>query len=185
MRRRGGRLSAGIAAPVVIPESRVMLAATVAQVASQLSAEWVLEPVNADALIERYLIGGNIMDSGPTYFGRYANQAVIARAQRPDIQMASMGRETRCLVLTGPGDATEYVKAEARERDIPLLRVASSTEDTAAALGGICRAGHRPQPRQSASLRWPASQTRLTRRRRVLAGRRRVRLGHRESQTSS
>ena len=133
--------SAGIAAPVVVPESRVMLAATVAQVASQLSAEWVLEPVNADALIERYLIGGNIMDSGPTYFGRYANQAVIARAQRPDIQMASMGRETRCLVLTGPGDATEYVKAEARERDIPLLRVASSTEDTAAALGGIVGQG--------------------------------------------
>ena len=129
--------SAGMAAPVVVPESRAMLAATVAQIATQLGAEWVLEPVNADALIERYLIGGNLMDSGPTYFGRYSNQAVITRAQRPDIQMASMGRETRCLVLTGPGDATEYVKAEARERDIPLLRVASSTEETAAALGGI------------------------------------------------
>ena len=122
---------------VVIPESRVMLAPTVAQIAEHLDAVWTLEPVNADALIEHYLIGGNLMDSGPTYFGRYANQAVITRAQRPDIQMASLGRETRCLVLTGPGDTSDYVKAEARERDIPLLRVNSSTLDTADALDGI------------------------------------------------
>ena len=122
---------------VAVPEDRVMLAATVEQVASHLGAEWVLEPVNADALIERYLIGGNLMDSGPTYFGRYANQAVITRAQRPDIQLACMSSETRCLVLTGPGDATEYVKAEARERDIPLLRVPTSTQETADSLDGI------------------------------------------------
>ena len=119
---------------VVIPESRVMLAPTVAQIADHLEAVWTLEPVNADALVERYLIGGNIMDHGPTYFGRYANQAVIARAQRPDILMAGMVPQTRCLLLTGPGQPSEYVKAEARERDIPLLQVSTSTIDTADAL---------------------------------------------------
>ena len=119
---------------VVIPESRVMLAPTVAQIAAHLGASWTLEPVNADALVERYLIGGNIMDHGPTYFGRYANQAVIARAQRPDIHLASMLPQTRCLVLTGPGEPSEYVKAEARERDIPLLQVFASTIETADAL---------------------------------------------------
>ena len=108
---------------LVIPESRVMLAPTVAQIAEHLDAVWTLEPVNGDALVERYLIGGNIMDNGPTYYGRYDNQAVITRAQRPDIQLASMLPQTRCLVLTGPGEPTEYVKAEARERDIPLLQV--------------------------------------------------------------
>ena len=75
---------------LVIPESRVMLAPTVAQIAEHLDAAWTLEPVNADALVERFLIGGNIMDNGPTYYGRYGNQAVITRAQRPDIQLASM-----------------------------------------------------------------------------------------------
>ena len=128
--------TAQAAAPdaVVIPESRVMLAPTVAQIAAHLGASWTLEPVNADALVERYLIGGNIMDHGPTYFGRYANQAVIARAQRPDILMAGMVPQTRCLLLTGPGQPSEYVKAEARERDIPLLQVSTSTIDTADAL---------------------------------------------------
>ncbi len=119
---------------VVIPESRAMLAPTVAQVAAHLGASWVQDPVNADAPVEHFLIGGNIMDNGPTYYGRYANQAVITRAQRPDIQLASMLAQTRCLVLTGPGEATNYVRAEALERDIPLLQVSTSTIDTADAL---------------------------------------------------
>ncbi len=119
---------------VVIPESRVMLAPTVAQVAAHLGADWVQEPVNEEAPVERFLIGGNIMDNGPTYYGRYANQAVITRAQRPDIQLACMLAQTRCLVLTGPGEATNYIRAEALERDIPLLRVPTSTIETADAL---------------------------------------------------
>ena len=121
----------------VIPESRVMLAPTVAQIAAHLGAAWVLEPVNADAPVERFLIGGNIMDHGPTYYGRYANQAVITRVQRPDIQLASMVPQTRCLLLTGPGEPNNYVKAEALERDIPLLQVATSTIDTADALSRL------------------------------------------------
>lgn len=119
---------------VVIPESRLMLAPTVAQIGETLDAVWTLDPVNADALVERYLIGGNLLDNGPTYYGRYANQAVITRAQRPDIQLACMLPQTRCLLLTGPGEPTEYIKAEARERDIPLLQVAASTIAAADAL---------------------------------------------------
>ncbi len=119
---------------VVIPESRTMLAPTVAQVADHLDAVWTLDPVNADAPVERFLIGGNIMDNGPTYFGRYDNQAVIVRAQRPDIQLACMLHQTRCLVLTGPGEPTAYVRAEALERDIPLLQVYAPTIETADAL---------------------------------------------------
>ena len=122
---------------VVLPESRVMVAPTVAQIGEWLGAAWTLDPVNEHALVERYLIGGNIMDNGPTYYGRYNNQAVITRTQRPDIQLASMLPQTRCLLLTGPGEPAEYVKAEARERDIPVLQVSTSTVDTADALGRL------------------------------------------------
>ena len=132
------RLDAASAAGVVaLPESRTLLAPTVAQVAEHLGAEWVQEPVNADALVERYLIGGNIMDSGPNYFARHRNQGLIVRAQRPDIQLAGMLPQTRCLVLTGPGETSGYIRAEARERDIPLLRVAAGTIATAEALDGL------------------------------------------------
>ena len=132
------RLDAAAAAGgVALPESRTLLAPTVAQVAAHLGAEWVQEPVNAEALVERYLIGGNIMDSGPNYFARHRNQGLIVRAQRPDIQLAGMLPQTRCLVLTGPGETSGYIRAEARERDIPLLRVAAGTIATAEALDGL------------------------------------------------
>ena len=99
--------SAAVVDTVVVPETCVMLAPKVGQVADHLDAVWTLEPVNADAPVERFLIGGNIMDNGPTYYGRYRNQAVITRAQRPDIQLASMLPQTRFLVLTRPGDPTD------------------------------------------------------------------------------
>ena len=118
--------------------------------------------MNADAPVERFLIGGNIMDNGPTYYGRYASKAVITRAQRPDIQLASMLPQTRCLVLTGPGEPTEYVKAEARERDNPLLQVFTSTIETADALDYHHRCRHVPQRRQGPPLRGPAAAPRRT-----------------------
>jgi len=129
---------AGQSVPVaVIPESRGMLAVTVEQLADHLGGQWVLNPVNTNSPIERVMIGGNILDEGPTYFDRYANQAVITRVERPDIQMASMCDKTACLVLTGPGEPTEYIKAEALKRDVPLIQVRTSTHDTAESLVGL------------------------------------------------
>ena len=129
---------AGQSVPVaVIPESRGMLTVTVEQLAEHLGGQWVLDPVNIDAPVERFMIGGNIMDGGPTYFNRYPNQAVITRVERPDIQMASMCDKTCCLVLTGPGEPTEYIKAEALQREVPLIQVRTNTHETAAALAGL------------------------------------------------
>ena len=132
------RALAGQSVPVaVIPESRGMLAVTVEQLAEHLGGQWVLDPVNADSPVERIMIGGNILDEGPTYFDRYVNQAVITRVERPDIQMASMCDKTACLVLTGPGEPTEYIKAEALKREVPLIQVRTNTHDTAEALAGL------------------------------------------------
>ena len=120
-----------------LPEDRAMLAVTVQQIADLLGGRLVQEAIQTDGPIERFLIGGNIMDLGQSYFGRYSNQAVITRAARPDIQMASMLAGTRCLVLTGGTEPTEYVKAEALQREVPLLLVEGNTLDTAAALTGL------------------------------------------------
>ena len=120
-----------------IPEDRVMLGVTVQQISEQLGGRWVQDPVNTDACIDRFLLGGNIMDAGHTYYGRYANQAVIVRAERPDIQMASLMEDTKCLVLTGGSEPTDYVKAEALERDVPLISVTGSTLSTAEALASV------------------------------------------------
>ena len=132
-----GLQAAGIPVLGAIPEDRAMLAVTVEQVAAHLGGAWVQEPENTDSLIERFLIGGNILDSGETYYGRYSNQAVIVRTERPDIQLASLMEDTTCLVLTGRGDPTEYIKAEAMQRSVPLIRVEQDTIPTAESLAGL------------------------------------------------
>ena len=120
-----------------IPEDRFMLSVTVQQIIEHLNGTWVQAPENTEAQVDRFLIGGNIMDSGPSYFGRYSNQAVITRAERPDIQMASLMGETRCLVLTGGEGPTEYIRVEARKKGVPLISVAGGTISTAEALNGL------------------------------------------------
>ena len=120
-----------------IPESRRMLAPTLQQVADYLDGCWVEEPADLAAAVDRFLIGGNIMDSGPNYFGRYEAQAVITRAGRPDIQMASLQRGTRCLILTGGEEPIEYVRVEARKHGVPLLLVNADTLEAAERLGGL------------------------------------------------
>ena len=129
--------SRGISVLGTLPEDRPMLAVTVQQIADHLGGTWVQESENTGAYVDRFLIGGNIMDSGITYFGRFPNQAVITRAERPDIQMSCLMTDTRCLVLTGGGEPTAYVKAEALQREVPIILVEASTLETAEALGGL------------------------------------------------
>ena len=122
-----------------LPEDRAMLSVTVQQIADYLGGTWTQEPVNTDACIDRLLIGANIMDAGPNYFGRFEHQAVITRGGRPDIQMASLAQETRCLILTGGVEPIDYVKAEARQREVPMILVQQDTLTTAEALAGLLR----------------------------------------------
>ena len=129
--------SRGLPVLGAIPEDREMLSLTLEQVADFLEGEWVQEPEDPQLWVDRFLIGGNIMDSGPNYFGRYANQAVITRAQRPDIQMASLMCDTRFLVLTGGEEPTEYIRVEAQKRDASLLVVEDGTLDVAERLSGL------------------------------------------------
>ena len=125
--------------PVIgaIPEDRGMLAVTVEQIANHLGGRWVQEPGDISGCVHRFLIGGNIMDSGPSYFGRQSKQAVITRAERPDIQMASFTGDTKCLILTGGAMPTEYIRVEARKHQVPMLLVESDTLSTAEALSGL------------------------------------------------
>ena len=128
---------AGVPAVVSLPEDRPMLSLTMDQLKQQLGGHWELAPDDGDEWVDRFLIGGNIMDSGAGYFGRYAHQAVITRAERPDIQMACLMQDTRCLVLTGGARPTEYIRVEASKRDVPVLLVDSNTVATADAIGNL------------------------------------------------
>ena len=117
-----------------IPEDRTMLSVTVGQIAAHLGGRWVLGREGGCDLVENLLIGGNIMDSGDTYFGRKESKAVIVRGDRPDIQMAALSRPATCLILTGGHEPIQYVYHEAGQREVPLLVVDQDTLSAAQAL---------------------------------------------------
>ena len=120
-----------------IPEDRVMLAATVGQIAEHLDGQWFLGQEDAHELVENFLIGGNIMDWGPTYFGRMENKAVIVRGDRPDIQLAALATPTTCLVLTHGHQPNQYVYYQAQQQQVSLFVVETDTISTAQALDTV------------------------------------------------
>ncbi len=125
--------SRGIKTLGILPEDRTLLSPTVGEIASHLAGEFAVGDPDRDDLVERVLIGGNIMDWGETYFGRYENKAVIVRGDRPDIQMAALNTSTACLVLTGGHDLNQYIRLQADQQDVPLLVLESDTLTTAQA----------------------------------------------------
>lgn len=110
-----------------IPSDRIMASVSVGDVAQGLNGTWVLGEEKSGALIENFLIGGNIMDGGDTYYGRHQSKGVLVRGDRPDIHLACLHTETACLLLTGGFEPNQYVYHEAEEQDVPLLVMASET----------------------------------------------------------
>ena len=121
----------------VLPQDRLMMAPTVAQLAAHLNARWILGEEKANSLVCRVLIGGNLMDWGPTYFGRYEDKAVVVRGDRPDIQLAALSSPSACLLLTGGHQPLPYVYHEAEEREVPLLTVDGDTFSTTQSLESL------------------------------------------------
>ena len=140
--------SGGIKFLGAIPEDQLMLSVTVDQIGQHLDAQWVLGHEKSQDLVESFLIGGNIMDSGPTYFGRVENKAVIVRGDRPDIQLAALSAPTACLVLTGGHEPNQYVYHQAAQKEVPLLVVQSDTVSTAHALNTLIERSTVHHPRK-------------------------------------
>ena len=129
--------SKGIKFLGALPEDRLLMGVTVDQLASHLDGRWVTGQERSQSLLERFLIGGNVMDWGVNYFGRFENQAVIVRGDRPDIHMSALSTATACLVLTGGHDPIQYVYHQAEQLEVPLLVVQGDTLSTAQALENV------------------------------------------------
>ena len=125
-----------------IREDRYLNGLSFNEIIDALQGRVIDKSVEDTPYVERFLIGGNIMDSGDGYFGRYQHQAVVTRGGRPDIQMSSIMNGTKCLILTGEVEPTEYIISEARKHSVPMISVESSTES---AIGLLSQAfGNKP-----------------------------------------
>ncbi len=131
-----------------VPEDRRLLGLSVNQLADHLHGRYVgrMEEEMGNYLVEHFLIGGWILDWGVNYFSTRDHKAVIARGDRPDIQMSALATHTSCLVATGGKEPLEYVLYEAEEEEVPIIVVQTDTLSTASALEAIMEGANFDHP---------------------------------------
>ncbi len=116
----------------IIPENRILLAITVGELADFIGGKILNHTEKSGELVENYMLGAMVVDSGLDYFGRKKNKAAIIRQERLDMQLAALETSMTCLVLSG-GDATpEYqVRQRAENRGIPIITTNTAINDIA------------------------------------------------------
>lgn len=126
---------AGINVLGVIPENRVLLAVTVGELTEKIQGKILNNAEKAAELVENYMLGAMVVDSGLDYFGRKNNKAAIVRQDRPDMQLAALETSTSCLILTGSSEPPVYnVLQKAEARGIPIISTDSEAKDIVASL---------------------------------------------------
>lgn len=138
---------AGVTVLGLIPEDRLLLGFTVAELAARLGAEVVSNEDRAGEIVERLLVGANVVDSSEYYYQRAVNKALITRADRPDLVWNALDANTRCVVLTGGKRPIPYVLEKAAENEVPVMVAPKGTMDTVAGLEGLAGAAtfHHPK----------------------------------------
>jgi BioD-like phosphotransacetylase family protein len=112
---------AGIKVLGVIPESRAFLAMTVGELAAVLRGKILNNTDKSDELVENYMLGAMVVDSGTEYFKRKNNKAAVLRHDRPDMQLAALETSTACLVLSGGEPPIYNVMNKAESKGIPVI----------------------------------------------------------------
>ncbi|MFC1912822.1 DRTGG domain-containing protein [Chloroflexota bacterium] len=112
---------AGIKILGILPEDRTLSALTIGEMAEHLHGEILNSAEQSVALVENYMLGAMIVDSGLEYFGRKTNKAAVLKGDRPDMQLAALETQTSCLVLSGEEATTDDVSYRAEDRKVPII----------------------------------------------------------------
>jgi BioD-like phosphotransacetylase family protein len=117
----------------VIPESRALMGASIAEITSAIGGELLTFKEKAGDLVENVMLGAMTPDSGKDYFSRLKNKAVVTRSERADMQLAALDTQVKCLIISG-GKPTTSVMVKADDKKVPLIVVDKDIQDI---VGGI------------------------------------------------
>jgi len=122
--------AAGINVLGILPEDRVLFAITVGELADSIQGKILNNTEKSAELVENFMLGAMVVDSGLDYFGRKSNKAAVVRQDRPDMQLAALETSTRCMVLSGSNEPPIYnVFQKAENRGIPIISTENATSD--------------------------------------------------------
>ena len=125
----------GIKLVGVVPESRTVCAITVGELVESIKGKILNNTDKTSELVENYMLGALVVDSGLDYFGRKNNKAAVIRQDRPDMQLAALETSTKCVILSGSSEPPLYnVIQKAESRGIPMISTDASADNIIASI---------------------------------------------------
>jgi len=140
----------GIPVLALLPEDRSLSSPSIAEMAQALEAETLFADSRTEEVIERVTIASISADPGQGYFARFDRQAVVVRCDKPDLQLAALNADSRCLILSGGRMPLAYVSERAEAEGVPLLITGKDTVSALQALDELyfkSRFGHQKAER--------------------------------------
>jgi BioD-like phosphotransacetylase family protein len=122
--------AAGIKVLGIIPENRMLTALSIGDLAECIGGEILIQAEKSADLVENYMLGAMVVDSGLDYFGRKKNKAAVIRKERTDMQLAALETSTACLVLSGDNQPPNYgVIYKADSKGIPVITTGAGVNE--------------------------------------------------------
>ena len=136
-----------------LPEDRVLFAITVGELADSVQGKILNNPEKSAELVESFMLGALVVDSGLDYFGRKSDKAALVRGDRPDMQLAALETSTRCLVLSNSNQPPIYnVFQKAENRGIPIISTGKAAGDIVTIIDGALSNGRFGQEKKLTKL---------------------------------
>jgi BioD-like phosphotransacetylase family protein len=111
----------------VLLNDPILRSVTIRELAETLGGEVLCCQDRLDEMVERFSVGAMNVEGALKYFRKVRSKAVITGGDRPDIQLAALETDTRCLILTGNLYPNDIILARAEERNVPVMVVQRDT----------------------------------------------------------
>jgi BioD-like phosphotransacetylase family protein len=111
------------------PEKQTRPTITIGELAEAIGGKIICHPEKSSELVENYMLGAMVVDSGLDYFNRKKNKAVIIRQERLDMQLAALETSTTCLILSGEDNNPAYrIRQKADSQGIPIVTTEAAVD---------------------------------------------------------
>ncbi|MEB3267375.1 MAG: phosphotransacetylase family protein [Leptolyngbya sp.] len=132
----------GIPVVATLPKMPFLRGVRVGEVVKALDAEVLCGADHLDLMVESLKIGAMNVNAALRFFSQGQHQAVVTGGDRRDLQIAALETSTHCLVLTGQIEPAKDVIALAKDKEVPVLSVATDTLTTVERIDALF--GHVP-----------------------------------------
>lgn len=125
----------------LLPRDRALASITLGELVNGLEAKSVNAFDGMEELVENIMAGSHGIDPGVYYYGQRDKKVVIARSDRPDMQVAALRTLTLALILAGGSQAYHEALFQAEITRVPVFTVPGKTEDVIEKVGDIIKPG--------------------------------------------